>query len=59
MYDLIQDVFYYRLRLGTVLHLVRHSQNVATLTHEVLQVGVLAFVCQLGQTHLLLRKFIV
>lgn len=53
--NVLQDTFW----LGTVLDLLRHPQDISCLPHEVLQVAVLAFVCQLGQPHLLLGELVV
>ncbi len=56
---MVQDELQDGLGLSTVLHLVRHAQDVAGLPDEVVQVGVLALVRELGQPHLLLRELIV
>ena len=42
--DLVQDVFQNRFGLRSVLHLLRHSQDISRLTHKILQVPVLALV---------------
>ena len=56
---LLHDVPDYRLGFSPVLHFVWHSQNVSSFPHKLLNVAVLALVCQLSQSHLLLRKLII
>lgn len=59
MYDLVEDVLQDGFGLASVLYLVRNAQNISSLTDEILQISVLAFIGQLSKTHLFLRELVI
>lgn len=59
LYDLVQDVFEDSFGVIAILCFLSHTKDVSALADEVLQVCVLAFIGQLGESYFFLRELVI